>query len=173
MNNASLIWMIAAAAMLLMAGAVGAGEIYQYTDKEGNLIFTDDYNRVPQENQDEVKIIQSVESKPHSSAGEQAEPPVMEPENVTSAGPAPSSKDQISPSVDDSGSEDEKPESDTDTYAGEKESADGASLDEASDEASAEVEADSELVESSDYEVTTGRVERRKNERDRQLNRSR
>ena len=67
------VWMIAAALMLFQVGGVIAGEFYQYTDKDGNMIFTDDFDKVPKEKQAEVKTYQSVKSAPQPSVSEQTE----------------------------------------------------------------------------------------------------
>ena len=51
--------MLALLTVLVFAGAVAAGNIYQYTDENGNVIFTDDPGKVPEEKRPDMKQIKS------------------------------------------------------------------------------------------------------------------
>jgi hypothetical protein len=79
-----LVWVFAAAVVLLFiqANSVFAGEFYEYTDKDGNLIFTDDFDKVPKEKQAEIKTYQSVKSAPQSSVSEQTKASVPAESNI-------------------------------------------------------------------------------------------
>ena len=50
--------------LLMMTQASISGEIYKYTDKSGNLRFTDDISKIPEKDRSEIKTIQSVDTEP-------------------------------------------------------------------------------------------------------------
>jgi hypothetical protein len=58
------VWILICALLFMTTQAGMAGEIYKYTDKSGNRIFTDDISKVPKERQAEMKTIQSIDSAP-------------------------------------------------------------------------------------------------------------
>ena len=73
----------------MMTQASIAGEIYKYTDKSGNLRFTDDISKIPAKDRSEIKTIQSVDTEPlpatevHTSASTASKQ-----SDVTSTSPA-------------------------------------------------------------------------------------
>ncbi len=64
------VWIITMAVLLLVAGTVKAGEIYQYTDKDGNLIFTDDMSKVPDDQISAVQTYDAFDLDPSPSTSE-------------------------------------------------------------------------------------------------------
>jgi len=62
------VWIFVLAILLLAAGTVLAGEIYQYTDKDGNLIFTDDMSKVPEDQQAGVNVQDAFDLAPSPPA---------------------------------------------------------------------------------------------------------
>jgi hypothetical protein len=82
-----LTWLFIAMLLLHHADNIQAGEFYQYADDEGNLIFTDDLNKVPQEKQSEMKTFQSIASKPQPPGSEPAESSVPIQSDILSGNP--------------------------------------------------------------------------------------
>ena len=63
---------------LLSAPAGVFGEYYQYTDKDGAVRFTDDPSMIPEDQQPQVKIFESIrsgESQPSQNMPEETAPP--------------------------------------------------------------------------------------------------
>ena len=66
-----ILW-ISVVVLLFMAARTGiTGEYYQYTDKDGNPVFTDDITKVPEKDRPQVKTFQSAVSKPQPSTEDQ------------------------------------------------------------------------------------------------------
>ena len=65
------VWILTCALLLMMTQAGIAGEIYKYTDKSGNLRFTDDISTVPEKDRSEINTIQSVDTKPSPTTEDQ------------------------------------------------------------------------------------------------------
>jgi hypothetical protein len=87
-------WLAATALILFIASNAFCGEYYQYTDEEGNLRFTDDYETIPQKNKTGIKTYQSVVSKPQPTTGEPTDDSEIEEPSDTS----PETSEDIQPS---------------------------------------------------------------------------
>jgi hypothetical protein len=170
------IWLIAAILMMYQTDRGFAGEIYQYTDKDGNMIFTDDLNKVPKEKQVGVKSFQSVVSKPQSTTSE----PDQSSDTVQSNLPSETTERLQPPEEGNEGETAPEDQMDMETtkegsdmtseYPEETSSAEdmGASVESGESDIPA---TDSEAPESSDDEVITGQFDREKKELDQKLNR--
>ncbi len=153
----------------LVSTAVWAGEIFQYTDKDGNMIFTDDYNRVPKEKQADVKTFRAIEtkSKPSDSTQIQNVPGSLEapPADTSSApGDTPESNAE-SETVPETGTEPEFVEEEA------LPSDEEPLLKQPSMEESMGPESSAESSPLSDIEVMKGQFDREKKELDRKLER--
>jgi hypothetical protein len=185
------VWWIAAVLMIFVSGGVFAEEFYQYTDKDGTLRFTDDYNRVPLENQADVKTIPSVESKSQPSPDEQTQYPpapeeapaetpaygppgeiLQETQEESEDEPAPEGAYETDAAGEPTGMDEEYPDETPADETGMTEDAYGEEgLDDSSAESADLPETGMERPPMSDYQVMTGQFDREKKELDKKMER--
>jgi hypothetical protein len=179
------VWMVAVALLVFQAVHVAAGEYYQYLDKDGNMVFTDDLSKVPKEKMTGIKTYESVVSKPQPSTGDQAEdtqaveqtepPPVASEETETMTG---GSAEESAPEAQSAAPEDvETPADETSDQSAAEAPSDSGTANAVEPEGSSPAEESDasqtplEAPESSDYRTMKAQFENEKIQLDQELNR--
>jgi len=80
-------WIFTCTLLLMLTQSGIAGEIYKFTDKSGNLRFTDDITKIPEKDRSETQTIQPVNPEPSQTTEDQTVSTVSQQPDVTSISP--------------------------------------------------------------------------------------